>query len=81
MKLITGSQIRAGRALVRWSVQELANVAEIGVATVRRAEITDGAVENLTAANARAIRTALESAGVEFIAENGGGAGVRARSK
>lgn len=26
-----------------------------------------------------AIRTALESAGVEFIAENGGGAGVRLR--
>ncbi len=28
-------------------------------------------------ANARATRTALEAAGVEFIAENGDGAGVR----
>lgn len=33
----------------------------------------------LTAANDRAIRKALEEAGVEFIDENGGGAGVRLR--
>jgi hypothetical protein len=34
-------------------------------------------VTSLTAANELAIRRALESAGVEFIDENGGGAGVR----
>jgi hypothetical protein len=33
----------------------------------------------LTAANDLAIRRTLESAGVEFIDENGGGAGVRLR--
>jgi hypothetical protein len=33
----------------------------------------------MTAANDQAIRRALESAGVEFIDENGGGAGVRLR--
>ena len=32
---------------------------------------------SLTAANDLAIRRALEAAGVEFIDENGGGAGVR----
>ncbi len=32
-----------------------------------------------TTNNLAAIRAALESAGVEFIAENGGGAGVRLR--
>jgi hypothetical protein len=31
----------------------------------------------MTAADARALRWALEGAGVEFIAENGGGVGVR----
>ncbi|MCF3947770.1 helix-turn-helix domain-containing protein [Acidiphilium iwatense] len=31
--------------------------------------------------NLLAIRTALEAAGVEFIAENGGGAGVRLRKQ
>jgi hypothetical protein len=32
---------------------------------------------SITAANERAIRESLESAGVEFIDENGGGPGVR----
>ena len=31
--------------------------------------------------NVAAIRTALEKAGVEFIAENGGGPGVRLKKK
>ncbi|MBE2181613.1 MAG: transcriptional regulator [Chthoniobacterales bacterium] len=73
---ITGAQIRAARALVRWSAGQLAEAAKIGLMTVRRAEATDGAV-GITDANAHAIRTALEAAGVEFIAENGGGPGVR----
>jgi hypothetical protein len=34
---------------------------------------------SLTQANDRAIRRALEAAGVEFTDENGGGAGVRLR--
>jgi len=33
----------------------------------------------MTAANDIAVRRALEAAGVEFIDENGGGAGVRLR--
>lgn len=76
MKKITGTQIRAGRALVRLSAADLAERARVGVATVRRAELEDGEVR-ATAANAHAIRAALEAAGVEFIEENGGGAGVR----
>lgn len=76
--MITGSQIRAGRALVRITAQELSQRAKVGAATVRRAETEDG-TPNTTAANLLAIRTALESAGVEFIDENGGGAGVRLR--
>ena len=35
----------------------------------------------MTAANDLAIRRALELAGVEFIDENGGGAGVRLRKR
>ena len=75
MKL-TGSQIRAARALVRWSAGELANAAKVGLMTVRRAEATDGDV-GITDANAFAIRSALEAAGVQFISSNGGGPGVR----
>ena len=73
---LTSAQIRAARALVRWSAAELARASRLGLATVRRAEQSDGQTA-LTAANDSAIRTALEHAGVEFIDENGGGAGVR----
>ncbi|MFK0278600.1 helix-turn-helix domain-containing protein [Ensifer sp. NPDC090286] len=73
---ITGAQIRAARALLRWSAKELSKAAGIGVATVSRAEVEDG-ITSLTSANMRAIRLALEAAGIEFITGNGGGVGVR----
>jgi hypothetical protein len=44
--------------------------------TVRRAELADGET-SMTAANDLAVRRALELADLEFIDENGGGAGVR----
>ncbi|WP_115422072.1 MULTISPECIES: helix-turn-helix domain-containing protein [Sinorhizobium/Ensifer group] len=73
---ITGAQIRAARALLRWSAKELAKAAGVGVATVSRAEVEDGTT-SLTNANLTAIRRAFEVAGIEFIDENGGGVGVR----
>jgi ribosome-binding protein aMBF1 (putative translation factor) len=77
MKAITGVQMRAARALIRWSAEDLAIAASVGVATVRRAEVED-AVPSTTVANLNAIRIALESAGVEFIDESDGkGVGVR----
>jgi transcriptional regulator with XRE-family HTH domain len=74
--VITGAQIRAARALIRWTAEDLASTAKVGIATVRRAEGEDGQ-PSTTAANLNAIRVALENAGVEFVPENGGGAGVR----
>jgi hypothetical protein len=76
----TSAQLRAARALLRWSALELANEAKVGVATVRRAELVDGEVQ-MTLANEAALRRALELAGVEFIDENGGGPGVRLRKR
>jgi hypothetical protein len=75
---LTSAQIRAARALVRWRAQDLARESSVGVATIRRAELTDD-MTSMTAANDLAVRRALEAAGVEFIAENGGGPGVRLR--
>ena len=77
-KALTGAQIRSARALLKWSAQDLAQHSSLGVNTIRRAEAVDHAT-SLTVANDLAIRRALESAGVEFIEENGGGAGVRFR--
>ncbi len=75
---ITSAQIRAGRALLKISAVELAALANVGVATVRRAENEDDGTVT-SAVVMQALRAALESAGVEFIAENGGGPGVRLR--
>jgi hypothetical protein len=73
---LSAAQIRAGRALLHWTAAELAKAAALGANTVRRAEVSD-AETSLTAANDQAIRRALETAGIEFIEENGGGPGVR----
>ncbi len=77
-KPLNSAQIRAARSLIRWSADDLARKASLSVATVRRAELTDSET-SMTAANDIAVRRALEAAGVEFIDENGGGAGVRLR--
>jgi transcriptional regulator with XRE-family HTH domain len=76
--ILFGAQIRAARALLRWSAADLADASAVGANTIRRAEAEDG-ITSMTAANQRAIRQALENAGVQFIDENGGGPGVRLR--
>lgn len=73
---ITGAQIRAARALIRWTAEDLAKEAGVGVSTIRRAESEDG-LPSLTVANLKVIRDTLEDAGIEFISENGGGVGIR----
>ena len=75
-KPLTSAQIRAARALIRWSAQELATKTEVGVTTIRRAELTASETK-LTRVNDQAIRRTLEEAGVEFIDAEGGGPGVR----
>ena len=77
---LSGAQVRAARALLRWSAQDLARAAALGVNTIRRAELAEDAT-SLTAANQAAIRRALEAAGVIFIDEDGqAGKGVRLRN-
>jgi transcriptional regulator with XRE-family HTH domain len=77
---LSSPQIRAARALIRWSAEDLAKETALSVTTIRRAELAQSET-SLTSANDRAIRQALEAAGVEFIDENGGGPGVRLRER
>jgi len=79
-KLLTSAQIRAARALVRWSAEDLARQTSLSVTTIRRAELANEE-SSMTTANDLAVRRALEVAGVEFIDENGGGPGVRLRKR
>jgi hypothetical protein len=78
-KMLISAQIRAARALVRWSAQDLAREASLGVTTIRRAELMQHET-SMTVANDLAVRRALEAAGVIFIDGDGAaGPGVRLR--
>ena len=75
---LTSEQVRAARALLRWEQSDLADASGVSLPSVKRLETQPGAL----AAQQRTIvrlRKALEKAGIEFIAENGGGPGVRLR--
>jgi transcriptional regulator with XRE-family HTH domain len=69
---LTPAQLRAGRALLEWSVDVLAEAAGVHRNTVLRAENGEASAPTLAA-----LRLALEGAGVVFIPRNGGGEGVR----
>ena len=72
------NEIRAARALLRWSAEDLARESSLGVTTIRRAELAEGQTA-MTVANDSTLRRTFEAAGIEFIDENGGGPGVRLR--
>ncbi|NQW11405.1 MAG: helix-turn-helix transcriptional regulator [Alphaproteobacteria bacterium] len=73
---MTSAQLRAARGLLSWTVRDLAERAGVHRNTITNIETGRfvGGVDTLSI-----IRRALEAAGVEFIAENGGGPGVRLR--
>ena len=78
--MISTDQVRAARALLRWSAQELADASGVGVATIRRMEVVDG-VPSGQIRSLLAIQTALESAGVEFVGSPTDSPGVRLKTK
>ena len=80
LKPLTSAQIKAARALLRWSAEDLARESTLGVTTIRRAELVEGET-SMTTANDSTVRRTLEAAGVEFIDENGGGSGVRLKKR
>jgi len=76
---MTSEQVRAARALLRWEQKDLAAASGMSLPAIKRLETIPGPL----AAQSRtidAIRAALEVGGIEFIAENGGGPGVRLKS-
>ena len=76
--MITGDQIRAARALLRWSAKLLAEKSGVSVPTIQRMEVAGGVPTAITK-NLEAIEQTLRNAGIEFIDENGGGVGIRFR--
>jgi transcriptional regulator with XRE-family HTH domain len=74
--MISAAQIRAARALLNINQEELAKIASVHVATIRRLETATGvrgAADTLWK-----LQRALEGKGIEFISEEASkGAGVR----
>jgi transcriptional regulator with XRE-family HTH domain len=77
---LTSEQIRAARALLRWDQADLAEASGVSLPTIKRLETKPGYLGGY-ASTLAAILTTLESAGIEFIPENGGGPGVRLKRK
>jgi DNA-binding XRE family transcriptional regulator len=77
MALRTGNQLKAARALAGLNQDTLARLAGVNVNTIRNMESrgNETLVSGLDIVGK--VQSALEQAGVQFIAENGGGPGVR----
>lgn len=71
---MSAAQCRAARAIIGWSQEQLAESARVAKKTLADFETGNRSPYPRTL---EAIRAALEAAGVQFIAENGGGPGVR----
>jgi transcriptional regulator with XRE-family HTH domain len=63
------------RSALGWNIADLARAAKVGINTVNRFESGNDA----RLSSVDKMRSAMEAAGVEFIAENGRGPGVRLR--
>lgn len=77
--MITGTQLRAARALIGWTSQKLADESGVHYATISRAEQFDG-VPSIRATTLAQLQETLESAGIMFQSPGDtrdGGPGVR----
>ncbi|MEA2795898.1 MAG: hypothetical protein QOI87_3278 [Bradyrhizobium sp.] len=91
---ITGMQVRAGRAALKWTLAKLAKEADVGDSTIRSIEGSDGephirgggvdqTLDYRTAARAEALAKivkAMENAGITFLPANAQGSGIRGKS-
>jgi len=73
MRTISKAQVKAARALLGWSQDQLAEAAQVSVTTIRNLESGEMSVRNVTMA---IVQVVLEKAGIEFTA----GEGVRRRN-
>lgn len=86
--MITGAQIRAARAFLRWTIADLAKAADVGLSTVQAVEKFDGEPRIAPSLQWRSdardealvkIERALEKAGITFLPESTHGIGIRYR--
>lgn len=89
---ITGSQIRAARAFLDWTIAELSTAAGVSDSTIRSIESNSGktqivgGLESTVSYRTKArdesvekLQRALEKAGVTFLPETTAGVGIRGK--
>ncbi len=77
MMLISPQQCRAARAMLGWSQGQLAEKSQVAKKTIADFERVATTPQSRTLST---LRDTLEGAGIVFIAENGGGAGIRMKA-
>lgn len=77
--MITSGQIRAARALIKWTGKQLAESSGVAFSTLMRLETGEG-VPSAQAKTLEAITRAFSQEGIEFIGTPESGAGVRWKS-
>ncbi len=86
---LTGAQVRMARAVLRWSVTELATKVNVGISTVQRIEAADDPAvrddldwrASARGESIQAIRETLIRAGITFLPDDGKGVGVRGKAR
>jgi transcriptional regulator with XRE-family HTH domain len=76
--MIVGAQIRAGRAALNWSIEELAERSGVSTRTIMRIEAVDGLPPG-RAQTLSEIEAALMSGGIKFIGSPNDDPGIRFR--
>ena len=75
--MISSKQIRAAKAMLKWSGEDLARNAGLSLSTIRRIESSEGVPEGQNMKTVVAIKNILEKAGIEFIGSPDDRPGVR----
>ncbi|CDZ60481.1 Hypothetical protein NGAL_HAMBI2605_10460 [Neorhizobium galegae bv. orientalis] len=78
--MLQANQIRAARALLNWSQNELVEKTGLSLTTIRRMEDDKIGPERSSAGNVAAVTKTIEEAGIVFIGDGEdkpGGPGVR----
>ena len=78
--MITTGQIKAARAILRWKASDLADMASVGVATIRRIELQNG-IPVSHDATLHKVKNAFELAGIDFVGSPESDPGVQLDTK
>lgn len=76
VNMLLAAQIRAARALLGWTAQDLATFSKVGITTIRKIEVQTGIAKGQLR-TIQDLERAFEEAGIEFIGTPENGPGVR----